>query len=60
MIIQLSLTSLHSQGQKVNEADNAEGATLLQLIIFKYYNVLNDEMWNTIYTSVVQRMNKGC
>nr|QES95450.1 armadillo-type fold protein [Philasterides dicentrarchi] len=58
MIIQMSVESMCAVGKRITEADQGEGAILLQMIILEFSHILSDEMWNVIFTKVTERLNQ--
>ncbi|KRX04002.1 Armadillo-type fold [Pseudocohnilembus persalinus] len=56
LVLQLSVQSLLHEGNDVSEADNAEGATIIQLVLQNYYDLLNEQTLVDIFQAALQRL----
>lgn len=55
-IIELGCLSLFAKANNCNEADNAEGAMILHLIIQTFGKDLNSRMWDVILKESIRKL----
>lgn len=58
VLLNLAGESINATGFRINEADNAEGALIMQLIVHHYGTILQNHHWQFIFTKTIERLNK--